>query len=102
MNTKYKITKVEKIEIEGKSFIDVSVDFNSDNDNLVSRKLNFSLDTSEKDIKHLLEKYAEVLDSDFKIGEASKKLSEDNEKAEKTIKSLLGSELSTNKNKKDE
>ncbi len=102
MNTTYKIKKVEKIELEGKSFIDVLADFSCEDREVISRRFNFSLDVSDEDIKNELSEKCKVIDSDFEIGEASKQLAEDNKKADGTIKSLLGSELSTKKNKKDE
>ena len=90
MSTQYKITNAEKIIIEGQEVIDISVEFSCEGRDTLERRLNYPLTTTPEEIKEKLQQYCSTLDSDFEIGEVSKKLREDNEKADETISSLLG------------
>jgi len=106
--TEYKIVNAEKITIEGKEFIDVEVEFSSEVKDPETRRYNFPLTTTAKEIEAEFKQQCAVIDTEYEVGVASLKLEEENKVAEETIGELLGEEkksdksdsLKTNKKKK--
>jgi len=92
--TEYKIVNANKITIEGKEFIDVEVEFSSEVKDPETRRYNFPLTTTAKEIEAEFKQQCAVIDTEYEVGVASLKLEEENKVAEETIGELLGEEKS--------
>jgi len=92
--TEYKIVNAEKTIIEGKEFIDVEVEFSSEVKDTETRRYNFPLTTTTKEIKAEFKQQCAVIDTEYEVGVASLKLEEENKVAEETIGELLDEEKS--------